>query len=131
MGLPAFCSAGGLKINSANNPHSVIDPIIGWLVEFNLVFSIAIMLVFAFRYWYIKEEIIERLGDLIIVGTGTFSFLPSLLFIILAIKKDTSKMVDVFQEFSPYIAIYSVASLLLIASFLYSKWQKKPVKTGE
>ncbi|MGI9347417.1 MAG: hypothetical protein ACR2PV_05470, partial [Gammaproteobacteria bacterium] len=64
-------------------------------------------------------------------GTGTFSFLPSLLFIILAIKKDTSKMVDVFQEFSPYIAIYSVASLLLIASFLYSKWQKKPVKTGE
>ena len=113
----------------------MIDPIIDWLVrgviEFNVAFGVAVVVIFIFRYSYTKEGIIGRFGDLIIVGMSSFPFLPSLLFIILAVKKDTPRMIEVFQEFSSYIAIYSVASLSLIASFLYSKWKKKPVKTGE
>ena len=113
----------------------MIDPIIDWLVrgviEFYVAFGVAVVVIFALRYWYTKEGIIERFGDLFIVGTASFSFPPSLLFIILAIKKDMLRMIEVFQEFSPYIAVYSAAVLLITVDFLHAKWKKKPVKTGE
>ena len=113
-------------------------PIINWLVDviiqYGEVFCLVIMVIFAVRYLLAsKGKFNEKaVVDLALVGMATHSFIPGLLFIIMGINPDLiSERVDVVKKLSWYLLIYGFVSLYIAVNFLSSKWQKKPVKTGE